>query len=47
MPGDARHFTGAKIAFNRIPSFRDFADLNERKKYPTVGKANKRITRKL
>jgi DNA polymerase IV len=30
MPGDARHFTGAKIAFNRIPNLRDFADLAER-----------------
>jgi DNA polymerase-4 len=34
MPGDARGFTGAKVAFNRIPKLRDFAELNERRKFP-------------
>jgi DNA polymerase-4 len=45
MPGDARGFTGAKIAFNRIPQMRDFADLNERKAYPKAA-SKKRAYRK-
>lgn len=38
MPGTARGFTGAKVAFNRIPKMRDFEDLTERKVYPRKAK---------
>ncbi len=34
MPGAARNFTGAKVAFNRVPEARDFDDLGERRIFP-------------
>lgn len=34
MPGAARGFTGAKVAFNRVPEIRDFDDLGERQILP-------------
>jgi DNA polymerase-4 len=34
MPGTAKGFTGAKVAFNRVPEARDFDDLGERQVFP-------------
>jgi DNA polymerase IV len=33
MPGTAVNFTGAKVAFNRVPEVRDFEDLGERRAF--------------